>query len=98
MVTEHALITIRAGAEAEFEAAIPEALDVITAATGCSAVRLLRGVEQPSTYLLLVEWASLEDHTVGFRDSPAFATWRSIIGPFFDGQPAVDHFSLVTER
>ena len=37
-------------------------------------------------------WDTLEDHTVGFRESPAFAEWRSHIGPFFDGQPEVDHY------
>ncbi|MCU1493518.1 MAG: antibiotic biosynthesis monooxygenase [Acidimicrobiaceae bacterium] len=92
MVTEHALIPIRPGAEAEFEAAFPAALQVVSAADGCSSVRLLRGVEQPSTYLLLIEWESLEAHMEGFRGSAAFAEWRAIIGPFFDGQPAVDHF------
>lgn len=95
MILEHALITIRAGAEAEFEAAFPTALQVISAAPGCKSVRLRRGVESPSSYLLLVEWESLEAHTEDFRSSPAFAQWRAIIGPFFDDQPAVDHFGPV---
>jgi len=58
-------------------------------------LRLSRGVESPDRYLLLVEWESLEDHTVGFRESDRFAEWRSHIGPFFDAPPEVDHFGPV---
>jgi heme-degrading monooxygenase HmoA len=92
MVTEHALISIRPGSEHDFEAAFPAALAVITAAEGCRAVSLARGIEHPSTYLLLVEWDSLEAHMTGFRGSPAFVAWREIIGPFFDGGVVLDHY------
>jgi hypothetical protein len=32
---------------------------------------------------------------VGFRQSPAFAQWRAIIGPFFLQPPHVEHFEAV---
>jgi hypothetical protein len=31
---------------------------------------------------------------VGFRESDLFTEWRSIIGPFFDGAPLVEHFAV----
>ncbi len=34
---------------------------------------------------------SLEDHTVGFRNSQAFADWRALVGPFFAAPPEVEH-------
>jgi len=92
MILEHALIDVRPGSQAEFEAAVTRARDVISAAPGFRTFALHRGVESPDRYLLLVGWETLEDHTVGFRGSPAFAAWRSLIGPFFDGQPEVDHY------
>jgi quinol monooxygenase YgiN len=46
--------------------------------------------------VLQVQWASLEAHTVGFRQSPAFAQWREVIGPFFQSPPNVEHFDDVT--
>ena len=95
MILEHALITIRPDSHREFEAALTKARDVISAAEGFGSLQLLRGVEFPDRYLLLVEWATLEDHTVGFRESPAFAEWRSHIGPFFQSQPEVDHYDPV---
>jgi heme-degrading monooxygenase HmoA len=43
---------------------------------------------------LIVRWSSLEAHTVGFRQSAAFADWRAIIGPYFAKPPVVEHFDL----
>ena len=49
------------------------------------------GIENPEDFLLLVWWDTLEDHTVGFRQSPAFTEWRAILGPLFAAPPAVVH-------
>ena len=95
MILEHALITVRPDSHREFEAALTRAREVISGAPGFLSLRLSRGVESPDRYLLLVEWETLEDHTVGFRESDRFAEWRSHIGPFFDSPPEVDHFDPV---
>ena len=95
MILEHASIPVQPDSHEEFEAALARAREVIAASAGFGSLRLLRGVESPDQYLLLVEWATLEDHTVGFRESPAFAEWRSHIGPFFASPPVVEHFDPV---
>ncbi|WP_436297839.1 MULTISPECIES: antibiotic biosynthesis monooxygenase family protein [unclassified Variovorax] len=41
-----------------------------------------RSIESAERYVLLIHWASLEDHTVGFRNSPAYGKWRAIVRPF----------------
>jgi len=92
MVLEHALITVHPAAHDEFQAGMTRAREVIAAAPGFRSFALHRGIESPDRYLLLVGWETLEDHVPGFRESPAFAEWRSHIQPYFDGQPAVDHF------
>lgn len=92
MIIESALITVRAGGEAGFEAAYAEAQRCLAGSAGYLGHSLRRSIENPLRYLLTVQWRSLEDHTVGFRGSPAFAAWRALIGPFFDGTPVVEHF------
>ena len=52
--------------------------------------------ESPGRVVLQVKWASLEAHTVGFRQSAAFTQWREVIGPFFESPPNVEHFDDVT--
>ncbi|MEZ0538104.1 antibiotic biosynthesis monooxygenase family protein [Fibrella arboris] len=93
MITEHAIISIQAGREAEFEAEFPGAQAVISQANGFIDLQLQRGIETPTTYLLLIHWQTLADHTVGFRQSALFTQWRAIIGPFFADPPVVTHFS-----
>jgi len=91
-VTEHALLYVRPGQEAEFEAAFTEARQVIGASPGCRSVRVLRGVESTSTYLLLVDWDNLQAHTETFRGSPGFTRWRELVGRYWDPMPTVEHF------
>ena len=97
MILEIADIRIRAGENAAFEEAIERGLStVIGAARGFGGYKVNRGIESPNRYILQIFWDTLEDHTVGFRQSPQFAQWRAIVGPFFDGAPTVEHFDLVT--
>ena len=95
MVLERALFTVQPGREADFEQAFATARAQLTGSRGFRGGTLSRGVESPSTYLLLLEWDTLEDHTEGFRGSAAFTEWRRLLGPFFDGAPAVEHYVQV---
>jgi heme-degrading monooxygenase HmoA len=95
MVLERAQFRITPGREDEFEQAFAQAGLLLARSHGFLSATLSRGIESPSTYLLLVEWETLEDHTVGFRESPAFGEWRGLIGHLFDGAPDVEHFAQV---
>jgi heme-degrading monooxygenase HmoA len=95
--TEHALLDVVPGREAEFEAAFQIARDIPADSEGFESLRLLRCVEHRSRYLLLIEWASLEAHTVGFRGSPLYERWRQLLHHFYDPFPTVIHFETVTE-
>ena len=64
-----------------------QAKEVIVAGQGFRSLKLLRGIEQPSTYLLLIEWDSVEDHMQGFRESDLFVRWRELIGSYFAAPP-----------
>ncbi len=98
MILERAVLVVTPGTEPEFEAAMEQAKEVIAQAPGFRSLRLQRGIEQPSTYLLLVEWETIEDHTQGFRESERFVRWRELIGPYFAAAPEVEHYTsaLVT--
>jgi heme-degrading monooxygenase HmoA len=95
MVLERAQFRITPGREDEFEQAFAQAKRLLAGSRGFRGATLSRGVESPSAYLLLVEWETLEDHTEGFRGSPAFGEWRGLIGHLFDGAPDVEHFVQV---
>ncbi len=92
-VFERAVFNVDPARTEEFLAAFALGRREIEAAAGCRSIRLLRGVESPDTFILLVEWRTLEDHMVGFRGSPRFGAWRDHVGPFFVAPPDVEHFA-----
>jgi heme-degrading monooxygenase HmoA len=96
MILEVADIRIAPGKQAEFEAAIEKGLRTVASrAEGMRGFRVQKGIESPERYVLMIEWDTLEAHTVGFRQGPLFAEWRAIVGPFFAQPPVVEHFTQV---
>jgi heme-degrading monooxygenase HmoA len=96
MILEHADITIAPGQQAAFEEAIRRGLEtVLSKSRGFRDATVHHGIESPERYLLTIHWDTLENHTVDFRGSEAFAAWRAIVGPFFAKPPVVEHFALV---
>ncbi len=98
MILELADIRIHPGQNAAFEAAIQHGISTVASqAAGFHGAKVNRGMESPERYILQIFWATLEDHTVGFRGGPLFAQWRAIVGPFFAAPPVVEHFELVSK-
>jgi heme-degrading monooxygenase HmoA len=92
MVLEVALIDVRAGDEEAFASAYGKAHETLAGTPGCRGVRMTRGIESPSRFVLLVEWDSVEAHLENFRGTERFTTWRGLIGPYFAQPPVVEHF------
>ena len=98
MILELADIRIPPGQNAAFEEAITRGLrTVISQAKGFQGFKVNKGIESPERYILQIFWDTLEDHTVGFRQSEAFTQWRTIVGPFFAAPPVVEHFDLLAK-
>lgn len=95
MILEIADIRITPGKQDEFDAAIKHGLDTVASkAKGFIRAQVQKGIETPERYILMIEWETLENHTVDFRQGPLFPQWRAIVGPFFLAPPVVEHFSL----
>jgi heme-degrading monooxygenase HmoA len=93
VVVEIAMLEINPGAEDAFVAAYGQVRHEVASTPGCRSMRLTRGIESPSRFVLLVEWDSVEAHEQTFRGSPRFDRWRAGIGPFFARPPEVEHYS-----
>ncbi len=95
MITERARLTIKTGEEADFEVAFGKAAPLFLRAKGCKSVSIERVVETPNVYILVVDWETLEDHTVTFRGTEDFQEWRRLAGPHFASAPEVEHLQKV---
>ena len=94
---EGAILDVRAGSEADFEAAFKKAQAIISSKNGYQSHQLGRCREKASRFILLVQWDTLEDHTIGFRGSPEYQEWRSLLHHFYDPFPEVEHYTTVFE-
>jgi heme-degrading monooxygenase HmoA len=93
MILELATIDIQKGKNAEFEANLAQAKKVISQSKGFQRIDIQHCIEIENRYVLFIYWENLEDHTEGFRNSELFTQWRTLIGPFFETPPVVQHFN-----
>ncbi|BFU45929.1 antibiotic biosynthesis monooxygenase family protein [Krasilnikovia sp. MM14-A1004] len=96
MVLEVALIDVRPGHEDAFVADYRQGHPVLAGTPGCRSVRMTRGIESPSRFVLLVEWDSIAAHEENFRGTDRFTQWRDLIGKHFANPPVVEHYTDVT--
>lgn len=95
MILEVAVLDLKPGCAPEFESAFARARGIIASMPGFVSLELRRCLEKDDRYLLLVQWQRLEDHTVGFRQSPRYQEWRALLHHFYDPFPTVEHYALV---
>jgi len=96
MVLEVAILDVKPGQADEFETAFKEAQKIITSMSGYQSHQLQRCLENTNRYILLVNWQTLEDHTVRFRGSEQYQKWRSLLHHFYDPFPTVEHYTPIT--
>jgi heme-degrading monooxygenase HmoA len=92
MIVEHAVLNIRKGHSAAFEAAMKKAKPLIEATEGFQKMEIRPCIESKDRYLLLVWWGSVEAHTVGFRQSARYEQWREALHGYYEPFPTVQHF------
>lgn len=95
MILELAILNVVEDRADEFEKAFAEARSIISSMPGFQSLELGRNLEHPNRYVLLVRWQSLEDHTIGFRQSPEYETWKSLLHHFYEPFPSVEHFEPI---
>jgi heme-degrading monooxygenase HmoA len=94
MILELAILDVIPGKTAEFEASFASAQKIISSMKGWRSHQLQHCLESPNRYLLLVEWETLSDHTVGFRGSAGYQEWKKRLHHFYDPFPVVEHYTL----
>lgn len=95
MILEVALLSVRPDQTQAFELAFSSAQKIIAAARGYISHQLQHCLEEPHKYVLLIQWQTLEDHTVGFRESAAFQEWKQQLHHFYDPPALVQHYEQI---
>lgn len=94
MVLEHVAIHIEPALVEDYLKAFKRARPLVQCQDGCHACRLLPSVDEPGSFLLLIEWESKAHHTEGFRRSGEYQEWSRLLHPFYEVFPEVRYFAL----
>ena len=98
MILEVAILDVIPGQEVELQAAFGAASSIISSMPGYVSHQLQHCLETRNRYILLVQWETLEAHTVGFRGSEKYQEWKTLLHHFYDPFPTVEHYELVFQN
>lgn len=92
MIFEYIRYTIPAERSLEFESAYEQAAESLRSAPQCLGYHLSRCTEDPTSYILQIEWTSQEDHLKGFRQSDQFKSFFRDVQPFLQQITEMRHY------
>ncbi len=92
MILEVAALHIKEGQTEAFEQNFVRASSIIASMKGYVSHQLKKCVENDHQYILLVEWETLDDHEIGFRQSPQYQDWKKLLHHFYEPFPEVLHY------
>jgi quinol monooxygenase YgiN len=94
MVVEYIRYNIDAGRAEAFEEAYRRASEALEASEHCERYEVTRCSEDPTQYIVRIEWDSAEGHLSGFRQSPEFRRFFEAVGPFVHDIEEMRHYAV----
>jgi heme-degrading monooxygenase HmoA len=94
MVVEYIRYSIDGGRSKAFEGAYRSAAEALEASEHCESFELSRCSEDPTQYVVRIEWDSEEGHLSGFRRSGEFRQFFEAVGPFVHDIEEMRHYQV----
>lgn len=92
MILEVAILHIKEGLSEAFETNFKKAEPIISSMKGYISHQLKKCIEEENKYLLMVNWETIEDHEIGFRQSEQYQEWKTLLHHFYEPFPTVEHY------
>lgn len=92
MIVEYIRYSIPETQSAEFERSYAEAATSLKDSAHCLGYELSCCLDDPSSYILRIEWDSVEGHMQGFRNSPEFRRFFAAIRPYVNQITEMRHY------
>ena len=94
MIVEYIRYALRVHSGPELEAAYAQAEGPLAASPHALAWELARCTDDPSAYVLRIEWDSVEGHMQGFRRGPDFPPFLDAVRPFTGEIAEMRHYDV----
>lgn len=92
VILEVVTMHIHKGTSNDFESSFRKAAGILSGMPGFVGQELHKCVEEADKYILLVQWDSITDDIVGFRQSEAYQEWKTLLEPYFETFPVSEHY------
>lgn len=92
MILEVAILNIKKGLSAGFDINFQKGEKIISSMKGYKSHQLKKCLEQEDKYILLVNWETIEDHEIEFRQSEQYQEWKVLRHRFYKPFPIVEHY------
>jgi heme-degrading monooxygenase HmoA len=87
----HALITFDTTDAEGFAKAAQQGGGALEGAKGYHGMRMMRGIEDPARFLLMVDWDTKDDHMAWMAANET--QFLGMLMPFLAGKPDIKHFT-----
>jgi hemoglobin len=94
MIVEYIRYAIPADRSAAFLDAYAEAATVLQRDPHCLAYEVAQSHEEPTHFIVRLEWDSLDGHLAGFRQSAAFADFLGSVRPYIADIEEMHHYEV----
>lgn len=98
MIVEYVRYTVPPARQTAFVEAYREAAAELRASTHCLRYELAQCVEEPTCFIVRIEWDSAEGHMQGFRKEPRFPSFFARVKPFFADIQEMRHYAVTDVR
>jgi hemoglobin len=96
VIIEYIRYTVESGRADAFRQAYADAGAILQADPRCVSYEVAQGLEEPTHFVVRIEWESLEGHLDGFRKDPAFSGFFALVRPYFDDIDEMRHYVVQT--
>jgi heme-degrading monooxygenase HmoA len=94
VVVEYIRYTIDDARAPAFEEAYTRSGEALKASPHCEQYEVSRCGEDPTQYVVRIEWDSEEGHLTGFRHSSEFRSFFEAVGPFLHDIDEMRHYRV----
>ena len=94
MIVEYTRYKVSEQQEKALIEAYEQARSVLDTSPHCLSYELSQCTEEPTSYVLRIEWDSVNGHLEGFRKSPQFAAFFQAVRPFFNDIQEMRHYEV----
>ena len=94
MIVEYIRYLVKTDDSQKFIQSYSRAGEVLKSSPQCLGYEISRCKEDPISFVVRIDWDSLEGHLNGFRKSPQFSKFFTDVQPFYNDIQEMRHYEV----